>query len=766
MDQLETTSLATPGGGETAAANTEVLNRDLSWLEFNRRVLHEALDPRTPLLERVRFLSIFNSNLDEFFMKRVGGLRRQIAAGVVVRSPDGMGPRELLDAIRRRVLEMLGVQADCFTQVIRSELGGHNIHLLTWDELTAGERAAMRAYYRSNLFPVLTPLAVDPGHPFPFISNLSTSLGVILKIPGAPAGDSAAPAAAPESPAPGTAAAPDAPVPAEPEGPMIDGVHLQFARVKIPPMLAQWVSLPAAPGDGEAQRFVSLREVIQYNLQDLFVGMEIQEVEPFRVSRNADVERDEEDAEDLLELIEQELRDRRFAQVIRLEVSGPTCLPLNRYLTRQLELDESAVYQMPGELDYTTLNTVADLNRPALKYEPWMPIVPPALADGEADLFDLIRAGDILVHHPYESFKASVERFVSDAASDPKVIAIKQTLYRTNKDSPFIPDLIRAAESGKQVVCLVELKARFDEEQNIRVAQQLERAGVHVVYGVVGLKTHTKTTLVVRQEEGAVRTYVHIGTGNYNSKTAQLYTDLGLFTCQSDITADVVELFHYLTGRSQVHDFRHLLIAPVNMRRRFVELIDREIAHAVAWSAAKPAPDPEDPDRPQIIAKMNSLEDQGICRKLYEASRAGVRIRLIVRGFCCLRPGVPGLSENIAVSSVIGRFLEHSRIFYFHNAGKGEYYIGSADWMYRNLYYRVECITPILDPALQQRLREILDVMLGDRRQAWDMRPDGSYEQRQPDPHNPTSALGTQQHLMDLTRQRAQPPAAADNAAP
>jgi polyphosphate kinase len=540
-------------------------------------------------------------------------------------------------------------------------------------------------------------------------------------------------------------------------------VHLQFARVKIPPMLAQWVSLPAAPGDGEAQRFVSLREVIQYNLQDLFVGMEIQEVEPFRVSRNADIERDEEDAEDLLALIEQELRDRRFAQVIRLEVSGPPCLPLNRYLIRQLELDESAVYQMPGELDYTTLNTVADLNRPALKYEPWMPIVPPALADGEADLFDLIRAGDILVHHPYESFKASVERFISEAASDPKVIAIKQTLYSTNKDSPFLPDLIRAAESGKQVACLVELKARFDEEQNIRVAQQLERAGVHVVYGVVGLKTHTKTTLVVRQEEGAVRTYVHIGTGNYNSKTAQLYTDLGLFTCHSEITADIVDLFHYLTGRSQVHDFRHLLIAPVNMRRRFVELIDREIAHAAAWSAAHP--DPEDPNRPQIIAKMNSLEDQGICRKLYEAARAGVRIRLIVRGFCCLRPGVPGLSENISVSSVIGRFLEHSRIFYFHNAGKGEYYIGSADWMYRNLYYRVECITPILDPVLQQRLREVLEVMLSDRRQAWDMRPDGSYEQRQPDPGNPASALGTQQRLMDLTRQRAQP-AADDNPAP
>jgi polyphosphate kinase len=765
MDQAQTTSPAAPAGTETPVpGGGEFLNRDLSWLEFNRRVLHEALDDRTPLLERVRFLAIFNSNLDEFFQKRVGGLRRQLAAGVMVRSPDGMGPRELLDAIRQRVLEMLKVQADCFTRVIRSRLAEQGLHLLTWDELTASERAVLRDYYRTHLFPVLTPLAVDPGHPFPFISNLSTSLGVILKLPG---NENVEVPAEPEAPAAAVAEIGST----EDAVPALDGVHLQFARVKVPPMLPQWVHLPesdsggggASAGGGMSggisggagQRFVSLREIIQHNLQDLFMGMEIQEIEPFRVTRNADVERDEEDAEDLLELIEQELRDRRFAQVIRLEVSGAPCLPLHRYLVRQLELDEDSVYQMPGELDYTTLNAIADLHQPALQDEPWTPIVPPALADEDANLFDLIRAGDILVHHPYESFKASVERFISEAASDPKVIAIKQTLYRTNKDSPFIPDLIRAAESGKQVACLVELKARFDEEQNIRVAQQLEKAGVHVVYGVMGLKTHTKTALVVRQEADGVRTYVHIGTGNYNSKTAQLYTDLGLFTCHPEITAEIVELFHYLTGRSQVHDCKHLLIAPVNMRRRFVEMIDREIAHAAAWTGR--GADPADPHRPHIIAKMNSLEDQGICRKLYDASRAGVRIELIVRGFCCIRPGVPGLSENIAVMSVIGRFLEHSRIFYFHNAGKAEYYIGSADWMYRNLYYRVECIVPILDPALHARLRQILDVMRADRRQGWDMQPDGSYQQRRPDPADPASALGTHRTLMELTRKLAQP---------
>lgn len=716
-----------PAPGEEPAAG-EFFNRELSWLDFNRRVLHEALDERTPLLERVGFLSIFNSNLDEFFQKRVGGLKRQIAAGVTTRAPDGTLPREQLVAIRRHVLDMLHQQADCYLHTLRPALAGHGIHLLDYDQLTDDERRFCRQYFRNNLFPVLTPLTVDPGHPFPFISNLSTSLGVTLR---PPAGDEGGAEALP-----------------------------QFARVKVPRVLPHWVRLQppgAAGGAGGPYRFAQLDQIIRQHLQDLFEGMTITEVEPFRVTRNADIEQDEEDAEDLLELIEQQLRERRFGQTVRLEVDAQPSPAMTLFLMEELELDESDTYLMPALLDYTDLRPVTDLPLPALKYEPWTPVVPARLADDEADIFSIIRSGDVLVHHPYESFSASVERFIRAAARDPKVIAIKQTLYRTSADSPFIPELVRAAESGKQVVCLVELKARFDEERNIHVAQALEKAGIHVVYGLVGLKTHTKTSLVVRHEADGMRVYAHIGTGNYNSRTASLYTDLGLFTCNPDITNDLVEMFHFLTGRSQKKDFRKLLIAPTNMKRRFTEMIDREMSQAPAWKDRGARED--DPARPRIVAKMNSLEDRGVCRKLYDASRAGVRIQLIVRGFCCLVPGVPGMSENITVQSVIGRFLEHSRIYYFHNAGSGEYYIGSADWMYRNLNDRVECITPILEPALQQRLRQILDVMLEDRRQAWDLGSDGVYVQRQPDPARPETAVGTHQRLMELARKDAQPAA-------
>ncbi|MEX0774339.1 MAG: polyphosphate kinase 1 [Phycisphaeraceae bacterium] len=703
----------------------EFLNRELTWLQFNWRVLHEALDARTPLLERVRFLAIFTSNLDEYFQKRVGGLKRQIAAGVMTRSIDGLTPREQMDAIRRQVLAMQKLQADCFAQEILPGLAQRGIHLLSWSQLTEQDHELARRYFRDNLFAVLTPLAVDPGHPFPFISNLSTSLGVMLRHPAharepLPAGDAVAAAIG-------------------------DGV-LQFARVKVPTMLPQWVRL------GAEMRFVRLWELIHHHLQDLFEGMVLDQVAPFRITRNADVERDEEDAEDLLELIEQELRDRRFARAVRLEVLGDDARnqPMTRYLIEQLELEESDVYAMPAELDYTALNAIADLNIAELKHEPWPPVIPPRLRDDEADLFSVIRQGDVLVHHPYESFKASVERFISAAASDKKVIAIKLTLYRTSMDSPFMPQLIRAAESGKQVVALVELKARFDEERNISIAQELEKAGVHVVYGIVGLKTHTKTAMVVRHEAEGMRVYAHIGTGNYNSKTAALYTDLGLFTCRPEITGDLVEMFHYLTGRSLKRDFAHLLIAPINMRKRFVDMIDREIEIARAWQQR--GGDLADPQRPLIIAKMNSLEDMAIIRKLYEASNAGVTIKLIVRGFCCLRPGVPGMSQNISVMSVIGRFLEHSRIYYFHNAGQSEVYIGSADWMYRNLYHRVECITPILDPTLRQQCRQILDVMLADQRQAWDMDADGQYTQRQPDPDQAEAQIGTHRRLMEMIR--------------
>lgn len=690
------------------------LNRELAWLEFNRRVLHEALDRRTPLLERVGFLAIFNSNLDEFFQKRVGGLKRQIAAGIAMRTPDGLSPRETLNAVRKAVVEMLQTQADCFTREILPALKEQGIDLLTWDDLTAQEVQFCRRYFRENLFPMLTPLAVDPGHPFPFISNLSMSLGVMIH-------------------------------PSE-NDPLADQSP-QFARVKVPKLLPRWVRISA---EGEARyRFIHISQIMRQYLGELFEGMEIREIEPFRITRNADIERDEEDAEDLLELIEQELRDRRFGQVVRLEVSRQACPGIVQFLSGELELDETDIYKMDAELDYTDLRVIADLNLPQLKYAPWSPTVPMRLADSDADIFSIIRAGDVLVHHPYDSFGASVERFIRDAARDPKVVAIKQTLYRTSADSPFLPDLIRAAESGKQVVCLVELKARFDEERNIQVAQILEKAGVHVVYGMVGLKTHTKTAVVVRHEAEGMRVYAHVGTGNYNSKTANLYTDLGLFTCNPEITADLTELFHSLTGRSIKKDFSRLLIAPINMKRRFVELIDREIAHAKVWKDR--GGDENDPNRPRIIAKMNSMEDRGVAKKLYEASAAGVRIELIVRGFCCLRPGVPGMSENITVISVIGRFLEHSRIFYFHNDGKPDYYIGSADWMYRNLNNRVECVTPILEPALQSRLWHILEVMRSDHRQAWDMQSDGSYVQRQP-AADATSPQGTHAILMDHAR--------------
>ncbi len=715
---------------EAPAPVNEFLNREVQWLAFNRRVLHMALDDRTPLLERLAFLAIFNSNLDEYYQKRVGGLKRQVKAGLRTRTPDGMTAEEQLNVIRELVLPMLTQQAECFKNEICPALTAQGIQLLEWDELTDADRDFCETYFRTNLFQALTPLAVDPGHPFPFLSNLSTSLGVMLQGPrGVKRYDIAD----------------------DDEG----SARLQFARVKVPVVLPQWLPLKAEEGGGQF-RFVRLMDLISHNLDDLFEGMKIKHVEPFRITRNADIERDEEDAEDLLELINQELRDRRFANAVRLEVDNSPHHPMNRFLLHELGLREDDVYEMAGELDYTDLWGIhGAVSRPDLKYEPWAPVTHPRLVDDEANMFDVIADGDLLVHHPYESFATSVERFINDAARDPKVVAIKLTLYRTGTDSPFIPALIRAAEAGKQVVCLVELKARFDEERNVQLARKLEKAGIHVVYGLVGLKTHTKTAMVVRQEDDGMRVYAHIGTGNYHSKTANLYTDLGLFTCDPRLTHDLTEVFHFLTGRSIKQDFKHLLIAPINMRRRFVEMIDREIEHTQAWRDR--GADPDDPNRPSITAKMNQLEDQRLVRKLYEASNAGVKITLIVRGFCCLRPGVPGLSENITVMCVIGRFLEHSRIFKFHNAGKPEYFIGSADWMYRNLNNRVECITPIYDRGLQQKLQTILDTMLADQRLAWDMDADGHYALRTPpteaDPHTAGPAvLGTHQHLMDLTR--------------
>jgi polyphosphate kinase len=681
----------------------ELVNRELGWLEFNRRVLAEATDGRNPLLERLRFMAIVTSNLDEFFMKRVGGLKRQLAAGVVYRTADGLTPDLQLITIRERVLPLIREQGDYFSTTLRPQLAEKGILLLDWEALSDSEKQSASEYFDRNIHPVLTPLAVDPGHPFPFLSNLSMSWGVALKYP--------------------------------------DGDEKLFARVKVPTVLPQWIRLASEQGF----RFVRLNEVIRANLDKLFPNMIILSSMLFRITRNADIERDEEDAEDLLEMVEEELRRRRFARIVRLE-HGPDPDPwMLQFLTNELELKDSDVYLLPGELDYTSLRMLADLNLPELKYEQWTPIVPAILQDEEVNIFNVIRNGDLLVHHPYESFGASVERFVRAAVDDKRVLAIKMTLYRTGDDSPFIPLLIRASEAGKQVVCLVELKAYFDEERNILWAQALERAGVHVVYGIVGLKTHSKTILVVRQEADGIVSYAHIGTGNYHAQTAKQYTDVGMFTCNREITSDLVDLFNYLTGRSLKLDYRRLLVAPINMKERFLEMIHREALNA---AGGRPA---------QIIAKVNSLEDQTISAELYQASQAGVKIDLIVRGFCTLVPGVPGKSENIRVLSVIGRFLEHSRIFYFRNGAEdaldGEFYLGSADWMYRNLHHRVEVIAPVDDRSIRERLWEIFQLTLTDGRQVWEMRNDGSYHRRELPGEE--SSLGVQNRLMQIAKTRS-----------
>lgn len=677
----------------------EFTNREIGWLEFNRRVLNEALDPRTPLLERVRFVSICSSNLDEFFMKRVGRLKRNIAYGFTPKSADGKTPTEQLKSIREHVIPMMNQMAGAYIN-IRTLLKNESIVLLKWKELNEAEKNEIKKYYNKNVFPVLTPLSVDPGHPFPFISNLSTSLGVTLKQPGKD--------------------------------------ERLFARVKVPKVLPQWIRL-SSTSDGN-YRYLSLLDVIEQNIGDLFPSMQVMQTMAFRLTRNADVDRDEEDADDLLELIEEELRQRRFAEVVRLE-HGPNPDPwMLKFLTDELELSDEDVYELQGELDYTDLNLIADLAVPRLKFENYIPAVPLAFLDENVSIFDLLKKQDYLLHHPFESFKSTVERFIRESSMDPKVLAIKMTLYRTGDNSPFIKSLIRAAEQGKQVVCLIELKARFDEERNIFWAQALENAGVHVVYGVVGLKTHAKTALVVRQESNELRCYAHIGTGNYNVTTSRFYTDLGLLTSKEEITDDIVDFFHYLTGRSLKNDYKKLLIAPVNMFAKFKSFIEREGENA---KAGKPA---------HVIAKFNNMEENEIGMALYQASQKGCEVDLIVRGFCSLRPGVPGLSDRLRVISVIGRFLEHSRLFYFRNGASdpidGEFYIGSADLMYRNLHARVEAITPILERSLKEKCWEILQVCMKDQRQAWDMSSSGQYVQRK------SNDIGAHQLLMNLSRQR------------
>ncbi len=675
----------------------EFLNREISWLEFNRRVLHEARDERTPLLERLRFLSIFSSNLDEFFMKRVGGLKRQVSFGIRNLSLDGMTAGKQLKAIEKAVIPLQKEQAQIFKDLVNPALRAENILMLKWKELTPQEREEAKQYFRSHVFPVLTPLAVDPGHPFPFISNLSTSLAITLRHP--------------------------------------ERDEKLFARVKVPKIFPQWVRLSI---DGDDYRFVSLIDLIVHNLDDLFPSMKVLSVMPFRITRNADIERDEEDAEDLLEMIAEELKQRRFANCVRLEHGpNPDKWMLN-LLKDELKLHPGDIYEVDELLDYTDVKPILELGLSHLEYEPWSPMTPISLIE-EGPMFPVIQQHDVLVHHPYESFSHSVERFIQNAVEDPKVLAIKMTLYRTGDNSRIVPLLIRAADEGKQVVVLVELKARFDEERNIQWAQELENSGVHVVYGVVGLKTHSKTLLVLREGDQGVEPFVHIGTGNYHRGTAKLYTDFGLFTRDPEITNEVVELFHYLTGRSRKSDYKSLLVAPINMKDRFLAMIEREIQHV------------KDGLPGRIVAKFNSLEDSDIIRALYKASQGGVKIDLIVRGFCCLRPGVKGMSENIKVRSIIGRFLEHSRVFHFGNGKsdplEGDYFIGSADWMFRNLHGRVEVITPIRDKYLKQKVRESLDIHLNDGRQSWIMDENGHYVQL-----NEPKAVGTHEALMKISK--------------
>ncbi len=693
-------------------------NRELSWLEFNYRVLHEALDERTPLLERLKFLAIFSSNLDEFFMVRVAALKQQVEANVTQLTSDGRTPEQQLIDISKRLHPLIKEQDHHFENVIRAKLVKHSINLINYVDLNQEQRNYLHKFFEEHIFPVLTPLAVDPSHPFPYISNLSLNLAVVIQEP--------------------------------------DTEKELFARIKVPKVLPRFVPLPeelrqSYRGRTAVWSGVPLEQVIAHNLDYLFPGMNIQECYPFRVTRNADIAVEEDEADDLLLAIEQELRKRRFGgSAVRLEIQASTPENIRSMLIRELALEDEDVYEMEGLLGLVDLFYFMSLPVSELKDIPWHSVVPkefeiinPIKLDNDSEdnnegknIFDLIKEGDRLLHHPYQSFSATVQQFITQAAHDDNVLAIKMTLYRTSGDSPIVNALISAAENGKQVAVLVELKARFDEANNIVWAKKLEKAGVHVVYGLVGLKTHTKIVLVVRQEKKKIRRYVHIGTGNYNPKTAKLYTDLGLLTCREDLGADLTDLFNFLTGYSQQKSYRKLLVAPVTLRDKIIEMIQRETENARNGKSGR------------IIAKMNALVDDQIILALYEASQAGVKIDLIIRGICCLRPGIEGVSDNINVISIIGRFLEHSRIFYFHNDGEEQLYIGSADWMRRNLSRRVEAVTPIEDPKLTKDLQEILGIMLADNRQAWELQSDGSYIQRKPD--NEKHSQSTQEILMGL----------------
>ena len=676
---MDTPAAPAVGAAPASEDADRFLNRELSWLDFNARVLESAADPRVPLLERAKFCAIFSQNLDEFFQVRVAGLADQLIAKLGRTSPDGQTPSEQLKGIAGRVGELVDRLEHLFLDDIAPALAEVGIVFSGWHQLDQEDRDYLVGEFETRIFPVLTPLAVDPGHPFPYISSLSLNLAVVLHDP-------------------------------------VTGDR-RFARVKVPPLLPRFVVMP----DGE--RFVPLEQVIAAHLDRLFPGMEVTETFAFRVTRNADLTLEEEEADDLLAAVEMELRRRRFGSAVRLEVDARVTPEVRELLVRELDLTDEAVHESVGPLDLGGLWALRDLDRPDLKDAPWTPVTQARLAatdDERMDIFSVIADGDVLVHHPYDSFSTSVEEFVRQASRDPKVLAIKLALYRTSGDSSIIKSLIRAAERGKQVAALVELKARFDEAANIGWARALEQAGVHVTYGLVGLKTHTKTALVVRDEGTGVRSYCHIGTGNYNAKTAKLYEDLGILTADPLIGADLAQLFNFLTGYGRNVQYRRLLVAPHPLRSRIYELIDQEMSA---------------PGGGRIVMKMNSLVDPGMIDRLYAASAAGVDIDLIIRGICCLRPGVPGMSENIRVRSIIGRYLEHSRIFHFANgAGPGAQvtYIGSADLMPRNLDRRIEALVPVIDTNLQRRVMEILQVCLADDTLAWSLGPGGQWRRVAP----------------------------------
>ncbi len=675
------------------------LNRELSWLDFNARVLALAEDDRVPLLERAKFLAIFSQNLDEFFQVRVAGLKEQVTAGIGTPSPDGRLPAQQLIEVRARVEALVGRQQHLFLDFLAPALAEVGIRLSSWDELDDDDEKFLVETFEQRIFPVLTPLAVDPGHPFPYISNLSLNLAILLRDPVT--------------------------------------TERRFARVKVPDLLPRFVVMP----DGE--RFVPLEQVIAAHLDQLFPGMDVESTATFRVSRNADLTLEEEEADDLLAAVEIELRRRQFGRAVRLELSDGITEEVRELLQRELDLGANDTYRCVGPLDLGGLWSVHGLDRPELKDPVFQRVTQYRLDGGDddrPDVFSVLREGDILVHHPYDSFRTSVEEFIRQASIDPHVLAIKMTLYRTSGDSPIVRSLIRAAERGKQVAVLVELKARFDEGANIEWAKALETAGVHVVYGLVGLKVHTKTALVVRDEPDGIRRYCHVGSGNYNSKTARIYEDVGLLTAAPDIGADLTQLFNYLTGYGRDVHYQTLLVSPHTTRSGLLELVRNEIRMAEAGAPA------------HVTLKMNSLVDSETIDALYAASQAGVEVDLVIRGICCLIPGVPGLSERIRVRSIVGRYLEHSRIYRFENGvGPGEptFLIGSPDLMPRNLDRRVEALVPVQDPDLQARLQEILDVNLADDTLAWTLGADGAWQRV-----DRGGTTDTHERLQEVARQR------------